>query len=98
MPRHHINAYRYAVKFWPLHVSNGTDRAKWSKTAHCKQLLGVPTKAMRGWASSFAEYYQPKITLDERNFIENRQATVLQGVAGGLAAVAALLIGHRDIH
>jgi tetratricopeptide (TPR) repeat protein len=87
MPRRRLNAYRYAVKFWPLHVCNGTDRATWSTTTHCKQLLGVPTKAMRRWASSFAEYYQPKVTLDEQNFVDNRQATVLQGVAGGLAAV-----------
>ncbi|RXW21690.1 hypothetical protein EST38_g4164 [Candolleomyces aberdarensis] len=86
-PRRHTNAYRYAVKFWPLHISNGTDRATWSETSHCKKLQDVQIEGMRRWARDFVEYSQPQIHLDKQSFVDDHQGTVLHTVAGGLAGV-----------
>ncbi|RXW16055.1 hypothetical protein EST38_g9799 [Candolleomyces aberdarensis] len=52
----------YAVKYWPFHVSHGTNRSQdeWVKTQHCSTLQAIPIGAQQRWAALFLNVLFPK--------------------------------------
>jgi hypothetical protein len=51
----------YAVKYWPLHIANGTPRSydQWSQTEHCLALQMIP-EAHKQWGVLFLESLMPE--------------------------------------
>ncbi|RXW24470.1 hypothetical protein EST38_g1377 [Candolleomyces aberdarensis] len=76
-PSNHISssslhgAPRYAVKYWPFHVSHGTNQShdEWVKTLHCATLRALPVGAQRRWATLFLNVLFPKakVVIEGRN-------------------------------
>ncbi|KAJ2925886.1 hypothetical protein H1R20_g11208, partial [Candolleomyces eurysporus] len=52
----------YAIKYWPFHVSHGTNRShdEWVKTAHCSTLQAIPVDAQQRWATLFLNTLFPE--------------------------------------
>jgi hypothetical protein len=65
----------YAVKHWPLHVSQGTHRTqdKWLPTPQCSALQAISPGALQRWAAVFLDILLP----DEAVFaeVEDQNAT-----------------------
>ncbi|RXW22015.1 hypothetical protein EST38_g3829 [Candolleomyces aberdarensis] len=67
-PTNQISAFslrsiqRYAVKYWPLHVSHGTHRSvdEWFQTPHCSTLQTIPVDAQQRWAALFLNMWLPE--------------------------------------
>ncbi|RXW22101.1 hypothetical protein EST38_g3763 [Candolleomyces aberdarensis] len=53
--------HHYAVKYWPVHVSNGTPRwnDQWLGTEHCSMLQRITVDSQRRWATSFLQSLIP---------------------------------------
>ncbi|RXW16289.1 hypothetical protein EST38_g9558 [Candolleomyces aberdarensis] len=54
---------RYAVKYWPYHVSKGTPRLKdqWARTEHCSMLEKVTADTQQRWVAMFLENLIPGV-------------------------------------
>ncbi|KAJ2931795.1 hypothetical protein H1R20_g5298, partial [Candolleomyces eurysporus] len=52
----------YATKYWPYHVSHGTNRShdEWAKTVHCSTLLAIPVDVQQRWATLFLNTLFPE--------------------------------------
>lgn len=61
---------RYAVKYWTLHVSNGTPRSKdqWLQTEHCSILQTVSAETRRQWSMLFRKAIKPQ---DDKQKLED---------------------------
>ncbi|KAJ2935018.1 hypothetical protein H1R20_g2069, partial [Candolleomyces eurysporus] len=53
--------HHYAVKYWPVHVSNGTPRSNdlWLQTEHCSMLQRITADSQRRWATLFLQSLMP---------------------------------------
>ncbi|RXW23941.1 hypothetical protein EST38_g1902 [Candolleomyces aberdarensis] len=51
----------YAVKYWPIHVSHGTNQShdEWAKTLHSSTLHAIPIGARQRWATLFLNILFP---------------------------------------
>ncbi|KAJ2921845.1 hypothetical protein H1R20_g15243, partial [Candolleomyces eurysporus] len=52
---------KYALMYWPLHVSNGTLRSndQWSQTEHCSKLQTISADTQRQWTTLFLKSLTP---------------------------------------
>ncbi|RXW18419.1 hypothetical protein EST38_g7436 [Candolleomyces aberdarensis] len=52
---------RYAIKYWPLHLSKGTPRLKdqWARSEHCIMLQRIAADTQWLWATLFRESLRP---------------------------------------
>ncbi|KAJ2924389.1 hypothetical protein H1R20_g12718, partial [Candolleomyces eurysporus] len=74
----------YAIKYWPLHVSNGTHRShdQWLQTPQCSALHAIPTNVQPQWATLFIDMLLPEV--EEAVLLEEDMTSILMKTADSL--------------